>query len=334
MVSWESGFESEYTENDDGTLTTNDGKTLNSKGIEIDSSGEVGDSDKSNTHDDDPYRKYDDGVINYNYDEMTSVTNGAYTYYTKIDTGVRHGMFLSPLDGVVDNEIAGIIYYFEGEIIREVEYFDYPLIESDRRYFDIWSDEFYYYFNDSEQVMEYYKREYIEDEWKLVEKIIYFENGTRSEWHTYSIQGRIIERYDQNGMVTSKLDIEYPRISIYSYFENGAISSVLEGTINTDNYTYENFVDHLFSDAPYHLYSEAVYEEYRSPGVLEESGEYGVMTLLKREYDEDGVLIYEREAEFISGNSVMWSVERTYVEGELYSESCWDADTYYYCSDD
>ena len=29
MVSWESGFESEYTENDDGTLTTNDGKTLN-----------------------------------------------------------------------------------------------------------------------------------------------------------------------------------------------------------------------------------------------------------------------------------------------------------------
>jgi hypothetical protein len=69
---------------------------------------------------------------------------------------------------------------------------------------------------------------------------------------------------------------------------------------------------------------------------LEEEIRWGIFTKHLLEYDENGVITYEREAaysEYSEINEVNWSVTKTYVDGVLYSETCWDSDTYYYCEE-
>jgi len=316
MVGWESGFEELEDQNENPIADP----------IDIEDT-----DDSSQGNQDDPYRKYDDGVIEYDYDEMTWVNNGLRTYYIKIDTEVLHGMYFSTFDGVVENGISAITYYYDGEKVRYVEYIDYPLIELEERYFDTWTDEFYSYYDGTEQVMAYYKREYIDEIFVLVELIRYNENGTVEYTQNYSQQGRIFKYYDENGMLTGERIIEYPDVSAYSYFDDGSVSYKLVGKINTDNYTYDEFIDNP-DDLPYRLFSSAVYEKYRSPGILEESAVYGVLTLVRREYDVEGILTFEKESFFEVYNTLMYSYERIYSEGLLYSETCWDAYTYFYCS--
>ena len=284
---------------------------------------------------DDPFRKYDDGVIEYNYDEMTWVRDGYRTYYINEDTGVLHGMYFGTLNGdVVDDEIIQILYYWEGEEIRFIQYYEYPYIEEEERFFDTWTREYYYYFDDYSYVSEYYKSELIDEEWMQVEKIKYWENGTLYSTANYSFQAWNSKAYDENGMVIYESVMAYPYYSSYSYFEDGSLKEKLVGYINTDNFTYDKFVDEHFHHPRYFVFTEGVYEKYSSPGILNESAVYGVMTQTVREYDIDGVLSFEKESFHEDYNTFKYSYSRYYIDGVFSYETCSDNFTFFYCEEE
>ena len=309
--------------------------------VDEDDSGKTP-SDSENPNDienpvnlDDPYRKYDDGIIEYNYDEMTWVREGNRTYYIKEDTGLLHGMYFGTLNGEVnDDELIQIAYYVDGVEVRFVEYYEYPYVEEDIFYVEPMTREHYTYYSDYSQIMEYRKSEYVDEEWMLVEYLRYLENGTYWYTQNFSFQGLIVKNYDENGMISTETNIEYPNYTFYSYFENGSIKEKWEATINTNHYTYDEFIDGRGYNPPFYLYTKAIYEKYRSPGVLEESAVYGVFTQIIREYDENGIITFEKESGYEEYNTLIYKYERFYSDGVLYSETCWDEYTHFYCEDE
>jgi hypothetical protein len=208
------------------------------------------------------------------------------------------------------------------------------LIESDRRYLEVTTDEYYFYYFESEQVLEYIKSELVNNVWKYVERIRYKENGTIYEHETFYLGGKTYIRYDDNGMVIYDFKVEYPTLTSYSYFENGNLSYSYEGTI-ASHLTYEGFIDLFGNIAPFRLFTEATEITYRESGALEEIIIWGVFTKHLKEYDENGIITNEIETgynEYNESNETIWRVTKIYVDGVLYDESCWESELSNHCN--
>jgi len=88
--------------------------------------------------------------------------------------------------------------------------------------------------------------------------------------------------------------------------------------------------------APFRYFLESVENRYRASGVIEETIMYGPFMKHIIEYDENGTITFEEEtgySEYSEGNTPVWRVTKTYIDGVLNSENCWDSDEYYYCKD-